>query len=286
MKRKIVYSELTDIDLAEISLSGDPGALEEIVKRYKDLVFNFTLRMVGDYSDAQDISQEVLIKIITKLSTFRMKSSLKTWILRITSNHVISQKRRVRELTFSDFSNHNELLDGLVDQVEDKGYNPELRILSDEMKNQCVEGMLLCLDRDQRSVFIIGAVMGIGSREGSQVLDITEDAYRKRLSRARTDLGQYMENRCGLINPENPCRCVRKARSALEAGYISDNEGVFNRNRLDDVSSFVLSFESIADNMINKISEVYRRVPVLEFSGIEINQLLQTTEFKSLIDFI
>ena len=47
------------------------------------------------------------------------------------------------------------------------------------MKNQCVEGMLLCLDRDQRSVFIIGAIMGIGSAEAAQALDISEEAFRK-----------------------------------------------------------------------------------------------------------
>ncbi|MCP4176311.1 MAG: RNA polymerase sigma factor [bacterium] len=285
MKNNKKYDQLSDDELIDMSLTGNTNALEEIINRYKDLVFNFSLRMVGDYDTAQDVSQEVLIKVITKLSTFQKKSSLKTWILRITSNHVISQKRKIKEFIFSDFSDHNELLEGLSDRLHAKEIDPELSVISDEMKNQCIEGMLLCLNRDQRSAFIIGAVMGIGSAEGAQVLNISKEAFRKRLSRARKDLSQYMNNHCGLINEKNSCRCARKAKAAFEAGYISDNRTVFNKKRLDNVSRFIQSSRNIADTLLDKVSEVYRQVPVLELDSSKIKKLIQSTEFEDLIGF-
>lgn len=228
---------------------------------------------------AQDISQEVLIKIVTKLSAFQKKSSLKTWILRITINHIISQKRKVREYIFSDFPSHNELLEGLGDQIPDREIGPDDRVISDEMKNQCVEGMLLCLDRDQRSTFIIGAIMGIGSKEGAKALDISEDAFRKRLSRARKDLSQYMNDQCGLVNAENSCRCARKAKAALEAGYFTDDMAVFNKKRLDEVSQFIQSSGNDADTLLDRVSEVHRQVPVMELGGAKIKQVILGIKF-------
>lgn len=279
------YKQLTDNELVDESVSGDAAALEEIVERYKDIVFNFTLRMLGDYNDAQDISQEVLIKIITKLSTFKKSSSLKTWILSITSNHVNSQKRKIKEYIFSDFSNHNELLEDLSDQIPGKEADPETAAISDEMKSMCVEGMLLCLNREQRSAFIIGAVMGLGSPEGAGALGISEQAFRKRLSRARKDLGQYMNNRCGLVNAENPCRCARKAKAAYDAGYITPDKAVFSKKRLDDVAQFIQSSGNSADSIIDKVSKVFREVPVMELDRFKIQQVIRAADFEGFIGF-
>lgn len=279
------HGHFSDNQLVDKSLSGDAIALEEIITRYKDIVFNFTLRMIGDYYEAQDISQEVLIKVITNLSTFQKKSSLKTWILRITSNHVISQKRKIKEFIFSDFSSHNELLDGLGNETPVDVHNPENKVIGNEMMLQCIEGMLLCLDRDQRAVFIIGAIMGISSSEGAEVLNISNDAFRKRLSRARKDLSQYIKNRCGLINPDNPCRCKQKAKAAFQAGYISENRGVFNKKRIDEVSHFINKPENLADALFNKVSDLYKQVPVMELESAKIKQVVQSIEFKNFIGF-
>lgn len=257
-----------DIELINKSLGGDSRALEELINNYKDIIFNYSLRMVGDYHLAQDISQEVLIKVVTKLSTFKNKSTLKTWVLNIANNQIISQKRKKRELIFSDFKSHNKFLLSLEDQVEYKGLNPEQETIVDEMKNQCVEGMLLCLSRDQRSAFILGAVMGLKSSQGAEALDISEDAFRKRLSRARKDLSQYMNNHCGLVNKESSCRCFKKAKSAFDAGYLKEDKAIFSKKRKNSLSNY-------ANSLMDNISKIYREVPIMEMDATYIQKIIE-----------
>ena len=116
-----------------------------------------------------------------------------------------------------------------------------------------------------RAAFIIGAIMGVGSPEGSKVLGISEAAFRKRLSRARKDLSEYMNGRCGLVNPDNRCRCPHKSESAHNAGYIAGERAVFTHKRIKNVEQFMQSFDgNIGDSMMDKVSQIYREVPLME----------------------
>ncbi|MFV0393608.1 MAG: RNA polymerase sigma factor [Coprobacillaceae bacterium] len=72
---------------------GDVEALEKVILEVQDLIFNLSLRMLGDINDAQDASQEIVIKIMTKLSTFRFESKFKTWAYRVATNYLIDYKK-------------------------------------------------------------------------------------------------------------------------------------------------------------------------------------------------
>ncbi len=74
--------------LIQSALEGDKASLEILIKRHQDWIYNIALRMVWDPEDAKDVTQEVLIKIITHLSGFKGKSSFRTWAYRIVTNHV------------------------------------------------------------------------------------------------------------------------------------------------------------------------------------------------------
>jgi hypothetical protein len=91
------------------------------------------------------------------------------------------------------------------------------------MKIGCTHGMLLCLDRDQRLAYILGAICEVTSEEGSYILGI----IRKRLSRARARLQAFMQRKCGLINPANPCRCARRVNHAIQIGRIDPQRLLF-----------------------------------------------------------
>lgn len=86
---------------------------------------------------------------------------------------------------------------------------PEENLIAEEVRLACLQGMLLCLTREIRLVFILGVVFEVTSHEGAHILDITPEAFRQRLSRGRKQVQNFMTKQCSLVHPENPCACAR-----------------------------------------------------------------------------
>src|SRR4029453_12040853 len=82
-----------DVALVRRIEGGDREALEALVARHQPWIYNIAVRMVYDPHDAEDVTQEVLIKVLTKLSTFEGRSRFRTWLYRIVVNHVLNMKR-------------------------------------------------------------------------------------------------------------------------------------------------------------------------------------------------
>jgi len=88
------YSQsIPDEVLITRSLEGDSKSLEELIIRYSGLVYNLIIKMIRNKDDAADLSQEVFIKLITKLDSFKHNSSFKTWLYKITVNHILNYKK-------------------------------------------------------------------------------------------------------------------------------------------------------------------------------------------------
>src|SRR6266702_5977500 len=97
-----------DSFLVEQVIGGDRAALEKLILRHEAWVYNIAVRMVFRPHDAEEVTQEVLVKVITKLSTFKGESTFRTWLYRIAANHVLNMKRRsaeARVTTFADYLN-------------------------------------------------------------------------------------------------------------------------------------------------------------------------------------
>src|SRR6266702_4270348 len=97
-----------DAELVEQAQQGDRSALEKLVLRHQAWIYNIAVRMVFQPQDAEEVTQEVLVKVITKLSTFKGESTFRTWLYRIAGNHVLNMKRRSAETqvtTFADYLN-------------------------------------------------------------------------------------------------------------------------------------------------------------------------------------
>src|SRR5215475_9330867 len=103
---EVAGGDLTDAELVEKASGGDRAALESLVLRHQAWIYNIAVRMVFQPQDAEEVTQEVLIKVITKLSTFKGESKFRTWLYRIAANHVLNMKRRSAEsktITFADY---------------------------------------------------------------------------------------------------------------------------------------------------------------------------------------
>ena len=92
-------SACTDYELIQMCLAGNRDMFEELVKRYKNLVYSVILRMVNDREEANDLAQDVFIKIYKNLDKYYPEYKFSTWVIRIATNHVIDYRRKKRQET-------------------------------------------------------------------------------------------------------------------------------------------------------------------------------------------
>jgi RNA polymerase sigma factor (sigma-70 family) len=188
--------------------AGDKHALDEFVGLIQDKVYGLALRMLYHPADAEDATQEILIKVIVHLDSFRGESKVTSWVYRIAANHLLTARKSRDEKEEISF----DTIAAQIDRLEAGDWKQEHAeayqgLLVDEVRFRCMQGFQQCLDRDHRIAFVLGAVMEVSGAQGAYILDIAPAAFRKRLSRARARLHEFMSNRCGMMNPNNSCRC-------------------------------------------------------------------------------
>jgi RNA polymerase sigma factor (sigma-70 family) len=217
-----------DRDLPRRAQAGSREALEQLIARHQPWIYNIVLRMLYHPQDAEDTTHEILVKVITKLCTFEARSSFRTWLYRIVVNHILNLKRQQREEWWS-FQAYARALDGTPDlELSDTTSIPaDTQLLVSEAKIQCTTAMLLCLDREQRLVYVLGAILSVTDKVGAELLQISRDNFRQKLARARRDLHSFMHDKCGLVNTSNPCRCARKTQGFINAGYLDPERLLF-----------------------------------------------------------
>lgn len=226
---------MTDDDLSTTSLerevararAGDRVALEAVLRAVQPDIHRLALRFLWHPEDAEDATQEVLVRVVTGLGGFRGDSSFRTWVYRVAVNVLLSlrqQRMERRALSFEEFG--EDLTAGLVDEAEGPT-GPEHALLLEEVKIGCTQGMLLCLDRDHRMAYILGEILELDHREAADVLEINAAAFRKRLSRARSRITAFMRSHCGLFDPANPCRCRRRVPAAVALGRADPDHLLF-----------------------------------------------------------
>ena len=211
--------------------AGNKKALEKLLLKHQPYIYNLAWRMVRQPKDAEDLTQEVNVKIITKLSEFQGRSAFRTWLYRIVTNHFLMAQRKPMEEYMSGFDKHAEgLLKVKKDEVELSTEEMEQhRDTIKEVTYGCMSGMLLCLTREQRLVYILGDMFRADHTVGSEMLEISKSNFRQRLTRARQDMNNYMQNKCGLVNPKNPCRCHKKVQFVLKNKIVDSRNLLFNR---------------------------------------------------------
>lgn len=200
---------------------GDHDALDQVIRAIQHRVYGLALRMLGHPEDAADATQEILIKVITHLGQFRGQSAVTTWVYRIAANHLLTARTSRREQRTGTFDDLDAALEaGLAFGATADEDTPHAHALLEEVRISCTQGMLLCLDREQRLAFILGVVFNVSSAEGGAILAITPVAFRQRLARARRALRAFMDRRCGLVNANAACQCGRQVRPAIQSGRL------------------------------------------------------------------
>lgn len=202
--------------LVEQATAGDKKALEALILDVQDLVFNLSLRMLGTFADAEDAAQDILLKIITHLSSFRGDSLFTTWVFRIAVNHLKDYKKHMfahHPLSFEFYG--DDIENGNIQDVPDLTQNVEKELLAEELKMSCTNVMLQCLDTESRCIFILGTMFQVDSRMAGEILEMTPEAYRQRLSRIRKKMADFLGQYCGEYG-NGRCKCTDRVNYAIQ----------------------------------------------------------------------
>ncbi len=215
--------------MIDLAVAGDSRALEALIGRVQDFVFNLSLRMLGDVADAEDAAQEILIRMMTNLSAFRKESSFTTWVYRIAVNYLIDCKKHkfaARPLTFAFYG--QDIAAGGMDATDEMLEGMAREALSQELKMSCTNVMLQCFDPEDRCIFILGTMFRVDSRIAGELLDITPENYRQRLSRARRKMAGFLSEYCGLTET-GMCDCGKRVGHAIRQGRLRPGQPEYAR---------------------------------------------------------
>lgn len=225
------------VDLVERSRDGDAAALESLVIELRDPVHRLALRMTACPQDAEDATQEILIKVMTRLDSYRGEAAVTTWVYRLAANHLLDRAKSTTErlgMTFTRFA--EDLNTDLA--APSVTTDPDRDLLAREVKQGCTLALLTCLDRESRLAYVLGDIIEVSSPTGAEICSITEAAYRKRLSRARRKVRAFLEANCGLVSPATTaCHCRRRIPAAIASGRLDPDEVLTNASRVEHATA-------------------------------------------------
>jgi len=253
--------------LALAAQQGDRAALEQLCRALQHPMYRLALRFTGHPTDAEDAAQEVMVRIVTGLSSFEGRSRFTTWAYTVGVRQLLRHRARPVERSVAGPEPFGAFIDRHAD---DAAWEPASQLeyaeLCADVRLSCTYGMLLCLTRDQRVAYLVGDLLEFTDTEGAEVCGVAPAAFRQRLSRARATMRQLMGNRCGLVRADNPCRCNRLVQASLDHGLTDRDDLRFARHRGVTLPIEVGTLERAAAELDLAVAaaEVHRGAPRFE----------------------
>lgn len=186
-----------ELNLVRRCLAGEDEAFEELVHGYQNMVFNLAYRFLTSRQEAEDLSQEVFLKVFRSLDTFRRASSLKTWIYRITTNMALNRlkwlRRRLRHRQLSIDAGAEEEMPPMSESLPDLGPGPDRRLHGAQIEKR----LQLAIDElsdEQKAVVILRDIEGLSYEEIAETLGINIGTVKSRLARGRANLQERLRD--------------------------------------------------------------------------------------------
>ncbi|WP_321476059.1 RNA polymerase sigma factor [uncultured Paludibaculum sp.] len=272
------YADDADRELVARAQTGDRQALEELITRHQPWIYNIAVRVLYTTENAEDATQEILMRVVRGIHTFRGESKFRTWLYRLATNQILSFKRKwaAAEPAYSfDWFAGDLDATGLAEIPDPRTVPVPVEVLIEEAKMSCTAAMLLCLDGRQRLVYTLGEIFGVSDSVGAEVVGITPANFRQILARARRDLYTFLDGKCGLVNESNPCRCPKKVRGFMERGYLKPDKLQFATGHLHKVREVASSRGGeLIDASDRLYAALYQDQPFVEPPGELVRQAL------------
>ncbi|MGD8343384.1 MAG: RNA polymerase sigma factor [Desulfobacterales bacterium] len=189
-----------DFELIQAINSGQYDRFPDLVKRYEQKLYNFSLRMCRDAADAEDTVQETFLNVFKYLKDFRYETKFKNWLYRVAASTCIKKRRKSkfapeRELSLDEFYPQSEV--EVPDRVPEWARMPLDKLLNDELLDKISEA-IFTLPEKYRLVIVLRDIEGFNTAETAQILNLSEANVKVRLHRARLYLRDrlkgYFEN--------------------------------------------------------------------------------------------
>ena len=191
-------------------MDNDAGDFGKICQDFYLRIVGYLRRLVGDH-DAEDVTQEAFLKISAGLNDFRGDSSLSTWIYRIATNAAMDHLRKSNPLKQMDDS--HSAVDSLNKEemaVDLSTPAVDTQLVRKEM-SECIRGIVEGLPENYRTVLVLSDLEEMTNQEIAEVLDISLEAVKIRLHRARVRLKKELEHHCSFYRDDrNELACDRK----------------------------------------------------------------------------
>ena len=178
-------------------VAGDAAAWEEIVRKYHRRIYNICYRFAGTADDAQDLTQEVFIKMYRTLGSYDVeRGAFVTWVTTMTRNLLVDHFRKTKQDRMTDSldattSDHEDAMP-LSEKIEDKAQPPDAGVQSRETR-EAVHAALQKLSPDLREAVILRDLQDLAYREIAQVLKVPEGTVKSRINRGRVELARLLQ---------------------------------------------------------------------------------------------
>lgn len=258
-----------DSALLASAQEGQLAALETLMRSLEPCIYNLAVRMLGHREDARDASQEILLKILTNLGSFRQAAAFSTWAYRIARNHLLTAATRARELPEISLEALGERLGQGLAFAEHIGpttdLTPEDKAAARETAVTCTQTMLMSLDRTERLTYLLDTVFGLTSEQAAAVLEIDPATFRKRLSRVRAKLEGFQAKTCGLVAPAVACRCDKQLPAKRFLAKTAPNQVTLTLTPTERRQA-----EQAFDGLVSlaETAAVFRAHPTYEVPGV------------------
>jgi len=178
-------------------IAGDAAAWEEIVQKYHRRIYNICYRFTGSGTDADDLTQEVFIKMYRTLNSYDMdRGAFMTWVTTVTRNLLVDHFRKTRQDRVTDSldtpPSEQEDAMPLGDRIADQGPAPDTKVQSREAK-EAVHDALQKLSPDLREAVILRDLQDMDYREIATVLRVPEGTVKSRINRGRAELARLLQ---------------------------------------------------------------------------------------------
>lgn len=188
--------------LLEKSKAGDITAFEQLIDGYQHKIFNIALRIVGNYDDASDLAQEVLIRVYKSISAFKEQSSFSTWIYRITTNACLDEIRKRKNRKIISLDEEIKVDDGeMKRQIVSDEPLPEDTAEKRELKKM-VNDAISRLSEEHRMAIVLRDIQGFSYEEIARMINCPEGTVKSRISRARQSLKNVLQSKRELFYEE------------------------------------------------------------------------------------
>jgi RNA polymerase sigma-70 factor (ECF subfamily) len=177
-------------------VAGDAAAWEEIVQTYNRRIYNICFRFAGSATDAEDLAQEVFIKMYRTLATYdSSKGAFVTWVTTITRNLLVDHFRKTKQdrITDSlDATSPHEDAQPLSEQIQDQSAPPDQHVRRREA-SEAIHAALSKLSPELREAVILRDLQDFDYREIATVLKVPEGTVKSRINRGRAELARLLQ---------------------------------------------------------------------------------------------